>query len=330
MSSDLWHEAGFQERWVGDRLDEEFPRDHSYIIQDSLIWLKLDAFIVAGSSVSVKLEWSRMEPMKTDMELLSNSMATYAHIKGNYGNHSVSTPWWLFYDISVFNGNCKLKSVSWTWVLHWICSSQHEDIIPADSCSLDPPEKSCLCSLMSTCLLKASLSRCCCCCCCFNKIMAVQFSPTVNRNFLSHLIFLNSSAVSRCLETPHVNLVLVRSGAGSIWTLVSQRVHKTKAKTVVPVGPWLFAVIATRSRCFILLMLLLWSHSQPRELRPFLHDGRLLWSAHGALPHGDRHHLQDSAPQQTPPLPWEETAEGALCQREGSEHHRGWRGRARP
>lgn len=29
-----------------------------------------------------------MEPMKTDMELLSNSMATYAHIKGNYGNHS--------------------------------------------------------------------------------------------------------------------------------------------------------------------------------------------------------------------------------------------------
>lgn len=26
--------------------------------------------------------------MKTDMELLSNSMATYAHIKGNYGNHS--------------------------------------------------------------------------------------------------------------------------------------------------------------------------------------------------------------------------------------------------
>lgn len=30
--------------------------------------------------------------MKTDMELLSNSMATYAHIKGNYGNHSVSTP----------------------------------------------------------------------------------------------------------------------------------------------------------------------------------------------------------------------------------------------
>lgn len=33
-----------------------------------------------------------MEPMKTDMELLSNSMATYAHIKGNYGNHSVSTP----------------------------------------------------------------------------------------------------------------------------------------------------------------------------------------------------------------------------------------------
>lgn len=33
-----------------------------------------------------------MEPMKTDMELLSNSMATYAHIKGNYGNHSASTP----------------------------------------------------------------------------------------------------------------------------------------------------------------------------------------------------------------------------------------------
>lgn len=29
-----------------------------------------------------------MEPAKTDMELLSNSMATYAHIKGNYGNHS--------------------------------------------------------------------------------------------------------------------------------------------------------------------------------------------------------------------------------------------------
>lgn len=31
-------------------------------------------------------ESSRMEPTKTDMELLSNSMATYAHIKGNYGN----------------------------------------------------------------------------------------------------------------------------------------------------------------------------------------------------------------------------------------------------
>lgn len=29
-----------------------------------------------------------MERMKTDMELLSNSMATYAHIKGNYGNPS--------------------------------------------------------------------------------------------------------------------------------------------------------------------------------------------------------------------------------------------------
>lgn len=32
-----------------------------------------------------------MEPMKTDMELLSNSMATYAHIKGNYGNHCMIT-----------------------------------------------------------------------------------------------------------------------------------------------------------------------------------------------------------------------------------------------
>lgn len=39
---------------MGNRLDEEFPRDRSYIIQDALICFKLDAFIVAGSPVSVK------------------------------------------------------------------------------------------------------------------------------------------------------------------------------------------------------------------------------------------------------------------------------------
>lgn len=37
-------------------------------------------------------ESSGMEPTKTDMELLSNSMATYAHIKGNYGNRPATRP----------------------------------------------------------------------------------------------------------------------------------------------------------------------------------------------------------------------------------------------
>lgn len=33
--------------------------------------------------MTLKLLPTRMEPVKKDMELLSNSMATYAHIKGN-------------------------------------------------------------------------------------------------------------------------------------------------------------------------------------------------------------------------------------------------------
>lgn len=40
--------------------------------------------------------WTNMEPIKRDMELLSNSMATYAHIKGKtsafFPNMGLETP----------------------------------------------------------------------------------------------------------------------------------------------------------------------------------------------------------------------------------------------
>lgn len=79
-----------------------------------------------------------MEPAKTDMELLSNSMATYAHIKGNYGNHShckknkkkqhmwkraLFSNLWLFLS-SLPPGVCGLMMVKWR-----ICpfGSQRED-----------------------------------------------------------------------------------------------------------------------------------------------------------------------------------------------------------
>lgn len=37
---------------------------------------------VKGDGACLNPQWTKMEPIKRDMELLSNSMATYAHIKG--------------------------------------------------------------------------------------------------------------------------------------------------------------------------------------------------------------------------------------------------------